>query len=74
MLTIILRMVSVSYCESFLVVLSVWRPRTYFIQSVLNIVVGVQTCCLNQYTSYDVGNVQEKIQGCTVDVQVATVL
>ena len=73
MLTIILRMVLVSYYEGFLVVLSVWRPRTYFIQSVPNIVVGVQTCCLDQYTSYKVGNMHDKFQGCTVDVQVATV-
>ena len=35
--------------------------------------VGVQSCCLDQYASYDVGNVHDKFQGCTVDVQVATV-
>ena len=73
MLTIILRMVLVSCCEDVLVVHSIWRPRTQFIQSVPNLVVGVQTCCLHQYTSYDVGNVHDKLQGCTVDVQVATV-
>ena len=43
-------------------------------QSVPNLVVGVQTCCLDQYTSYKVGNMLDKLQGCTVDVQVATML
>ena len=66
-------MVLVSYYEGFLVVNSVLRPRTYFIESVPNLVVGVQTCCLDQYTSYDVDNVHDKFKGCTVDVQVATV-
>ena len=41
--------------------------------SVPNFVVGVQSCCLDQYTSYEVGNPHDKFQGCTVDVQVATV-
>ena len=66
-------MVLLSYYEGFLVVHSVWRPRTYFIQSVPNLVVAVQTCCLDQYTSYDVGNAYDKFQDCTVDVQVVTV-
>ena len=73
MLTIILRMVLVSYCEGFSFVHSVWRPRTLFMELVHNLVVGVQTCCLDQYTSYKVGNMHDKFQGCTVDVQVATV-
>ena len=41
-------------------------------QSVPNLVVGVQTCCLDQYTSYGAGNMYDKFQGCTVDVQAAT--
>ena len=73
MLTIMLHMVLLSYYEGFLVVNSVLRPRTYFIESVPNLVVGVQTYFLDQYTSYDVGNVHDKFQGCAVDVQVARV-
>ena len=73
MLTIMLCIVLVSYYEGFLVVHKAWRPRTYFIELVHNLVVGVQICCLDQYTSYDVGNVQDKLKGCTVDVQIATV-
>ena len=59
MLTIMLRKVLVSYYEGFLVVNSVLRPRTYVIKSVPNLVVGVQSCCLDQYTSYDVGNAHD---------------
>ena len=44
-----------------------------FLQSVPNLVVGVQPFCRDHYTSYEVGNVHDKFQGCTVDVQVATV-
>ena len=73
MSTNMLRMVLVSYYEGFLVVNSVVRPRTYFIKSVPNLVVGVQTCCFDQYTSYSVANTHDKFQGCTVYVQVATV-
>ena len=43
-------------------------------QSVPNLVVGVQTCCLDQYTSYGAGNMYDKFQGCTVDVQAATLI
>ena len=41
-------------------------------QSVPNLVVGVQTCCLVQYTSYSAGKMYDKFQGCTVVVQAAT--
>ena len=73
MLTIMLRKVLVSYYEGFLVVNSVIRLRTYFIKSVPHLVVGVQTCCLDQYTSYNVANMHDKFQVCTVYVQVVTV-
>ena len=43
-----------------------------FKQSVPYFVVGVQRCCLDQYTSYSVGNMHDKFQGCTVDVRAAT--
>ena len=43
-----------------------------FQQSVPNLAVGVQTCRLYHYTLCIVGNVQDKFQGCTVDVQAAT--
>ena len=48
------------------------RPRTYFKQSVPYLVVTVQICCLAQYTTYDVGIMYDKFQGCTVNVQAAT--
>ena len=35
---------------------------------------SVQTCCLDQYTSYGVCNAHEQFQGCTVDVQTATLI
>ena len=38
-------------------------------QSVPYLVVGVQTCLLENYTLHNVGNVHTKFQGCTVDVQ-----
>ena len=41
-------------------------------QSVPKLVVGVQTCCMVQYTSYKVGDMHDKFKGCTVDVHVAT--
>ena len=49
-----------------------YSPLLGFKQSVPNLVVGVQTCCLDNYTSCGVGNVHDKFQGCTVDVQAAT--
>ena len=36
------------------------------------LVLGVQICCLELYTSYGVGNMYDKFQGCTVDVQATT--
>ena len=41
-------------------------------QSVPNLVVGVQSCLFDYHTVYDVCNVHDKFQGCTVDVQDAT--
>ena len=41
-------------------------------KSVPYLVVGVQGCCLELYTSYDVGNMYNKFHGCTVDVQATT--
>ena len=38
----------------------------------VNVDVDVQTCCLDDYTSCSVGNVYNKFQGCTVDIQAAT--
>ena len=73
MFTIFLRMVLVSYYEGFLVVHKACRPRTYFVELVHNLVVGAQTYCLDQYTSYDVCNAHDELQGCTVDVQVVMV-
>ena len=36
--------------------------------------VGVQTCCSDQYALYDVRYVYDKIRSCTVDVQAATMI
>ena len=60
------------YTTSLRVVQLMYRPLRSFKQSVPNLVVGVQTCCLDSYTSCGVGNVYDKFQGCTVDVQAAT--
>ena len=60
------------HTTSLRVVQLMYRPLRGFQQSVPNLVVGVQTCCLDHYTSCGVGKVQDKIQGCTVDVQAAT--
>ena len=49
-----------------------YRMLLSFKQSVPNLVVGVQTCLFDHDTVYDVGNVHDKFQGCTVDVQAAT--
>ena len=51
-----------------------YAPRTYSKQSVPNLVAGVQTCCLYQYTSYGDGNMYDKFQVCTVDVQSSTMI
>ena len=48
------------------------RPLLGFKQSVPNLVVGVQTFLLYHDTVYEVGNVHDKFQGCTVDVQAVT--
>ena len=48
-----------------------YRPLLGFKQSVPNLVVGVQTCLLDHETVNDVGNVYDKFQGCTLDVQAA---
>ena len=58
--------------RSFRIVQLMYRPLRGFQQSVPNLVVGVQTCCLDHYTSCVVGNVHDKFQDCTVDVQAAT--
>ena len=50
-----------------------YKPLRGFKQSVPNLIVGVQTCRLDHYTSNCVGNVHNKFQGGTVDVQAATV-
>ena len=49
-----------------------YRPLQGFEESVTILVVGVQTCRLDHFTSYSVGNVHDKVKGCTVDVQAAT--
>ena len=46
-----------------------YRPLRGFQQSVPNVVVGVQTCCFDYYTSCSVDNAHDKFQGGTVDVQ-----
>ena len=45
------------------------QDATRFKQTVPNVVVGVHNCCLGHYTSCGVGNVHDKFQGGTVDVQ-----
>ena len=60
------------YNTSFRVVQLMYRPLLGFKQSVPNLVVGVQTLLLYHDTVYDVGNVHDKFQCCTVDVQDAT--
>ena len=46
-----------------------YTPLLSFKPSVPNLFVGVQTCLFDHDTVYDVGNVHDNIQGCTVDVQ-----
>ena len=60
------------HTTSLRVVHLMYRPLRGFQQSVPNLVVGVQTCCLDHYPSCGVGNVHDKFQDCTVDVQAAT--
>ena len=59
------------YSTRFRVALLMYRPLRGFQQSVPNLVVGVQTCWLDHYTSCGVGNVHAKFQDCTADVQAA---
>ena len=67
-----LRMVLVSCREGFGVVQSMLMP-THLIQTISTyLVVGVQTCHLDHYTSCGVANVHDKFQGSTVDVQATT--
>ena len=60
------------YTTSFRVVQLMYRTPLGFLQSVPNLFVGVQTWCFDHYTSCGVGNVHDKVQDCTVDVQAAT--
>ena len=56
----------------FRVVQLMYRPLRCFQQSVPNLVVGVQTFRFDHYTSWSMGNVHDKFQCCTVNVQAAT--
>ena len=60
------------YKTSFSVVQLMYRPLWGIQWSVPNLVVGVQTCRLDNYTSCGVGYAHDKVQSCTVDVQAAT--
>ena len=60
------------YRTSFNVVQVIYMPLRGFKQSVPYLVVFVQTCRLDHCTSCSVGNVHDKFQDCTVDVQAAT--
>ena len=60
------------YDTSFRVVQLMYSLLLSFKQSVPNLVVGVQNCLFEDHTVYDVCNVHDKFQGCTVDVQDAT--
>ena len=62
------------YTTSFKVVQLMYKPLRSFYQSLPNLVVCVQNFRLEHYTSCGVGNVYDKFQGCTVDVQAATEL
>ena len=58
--------------SNFRVVQLRYRPQRSYKQSAPYLVVGVQTSCLDLYTSCGVDNVHIKFQGCTVDVQRTT--
>ena len=62
----------VMHTTSFRVVQLTYRPLRCYEQSVPKVVVGVQTCHLDHYTSSGVFNVHDKVECCTVDVQAAT--
>ena len=70
--TITLYTVWVMNTSSFRVVQLMCKSLRGFSQSVPFLVIDVQTCRLDHYTSNCVGNVHNKFQGCTVDVQAAT--
>ena len=66
-------MMLVSWKEGFIeYTVNVYARALNLKQSVHKLVVGVQICCLDQYTSYGVVNIYDKFQGCTFDVQAAT--
>ena len=68
------------YTTSFRVVQLMYKSLRGFSQSVPFLVIDVQTCHLDHYTLYSVGNAHVKFQGnahikfqgCTVDDQTAT--
>ena len=60
------------YDTSFRVVQLKYSLLLSFKQSVPNLVVGVQNCLFEDHTVYDVCNVHDKFQGCTVDVKADT--
>ena len=60
------------YETRFRVVQLIYRPLRGFKQSVPYLVVSVQACCFDYYTSCSVDNAQDKFEGGTVDVQAAT--
>ena len=70
--TITLHAIQIMYRTRFRVVQLMYGPLRGFYQSLPNLVVGVQTCRLDHYTSDCVGNVHNKFQGCTVDVRATT--
>ena len=43
-------------------------------QTLLNLVLGVQTVSLQQYAPHHLSNVHDKSQGCAVGVQAATMI
>ena len=62
----------VNHTKSFRVVQLMYRPLRGYEQSVPKVLVGVQTCLLDHYTSSGVFNVHDKVECCTVDVKAAT--
>ena len=51
-----------------------FTPTHLIEQSVPYLVVGVQSCYLNQYTLYNVRIMYDKFQGCTVIAQAVTLI
>ena len=60
------------HTTSFRFVQLMYRPLRDYEQSVPNLVVGVQTCHLDHYTSSGIFNVNDKVECCTVDLLDAT--